>query len=90
MLSEQFYILIVVIAIMSIIGFVVLAYDKWQAVRGGWRVSNNCNYILAICFGAPGVLLAMMVFHYRVRKWRYWVMVAIGLIVIMVAVSLVS
>ena len=81
MLEVPLYILLVAIAIMSIIGFVVMAYDKRQAVNGEWRVRNDCNYFLAIFFGAPGVLLAMVVCRHKIRQWRYWVMVVVGLIV---------
>ena len=83
------YILLVAIAIMSIIGFGVMKHDKEQAVNGGWRVSNDCNYFLAIFFGAPGIGLAMIVYRHKIRQWRYWAVVVAGLILDMFAVSLV-
>ena len=75
------YILLTLIAIMSVIGFIAMGYDKNQAVNGGWRVRNDYNYFLAIVFGAPGVLLAMMTFRHKIRQWPYWVVVVIGLVI---------
>ena len=88
--DDPFYILLLAIAIMSLIGFLVMKHDKEQAVNGGWRVSNDCNYFFAVVFGAPGVLSAMIVCRHKIRQWRYWVAVVAGLIGDMFAVSLVS
>lgn len=81
MQETALYILLAVIAIMSIVGFGVMAYDKRQAINGGWRIPNNHNYILAIVFGAPGVLLAMMVCRHKTKQWPYWLVVIIGLVI---------
>lgn len=81
MQETPLYLTLAAVSIMSIIGFIVMAYDKRQAVNGEWRVRDDTNYLIAILFGAPGVLLAMGACRHKIRKWQYWLVVVIGLII---------
>ena len=67
------------ILVMSIVGFLVMTYDKYQAINEGWRVRNVQNYILAIALGAPGVFAAMIIWWHKIHHCGYFIVVAIGL-----------
>jgi len=56
------------VCIMCAAGFVVMAYDKLQAILGGWRVPERELLFIALMGGALGVLLAMIILHHKIRK----------------------
>lgn len=67
-------------AFMSIIDFVLMGRDKWQAVRHNWRIPEATLLGFARCFGAIGGYLGMKIFHHKTRHKRF----AIGMPVMMV------
>ena len=66
---------LVVWAIMSVVAFVVYAYDKLQAKTGGWRVPEKTLLLLALLMGAPGALAAMYTIRHKTRKPVFTVLV---------------
>lgn len=36
--------------------FLLMCYDKWQATRGGWRISESVLLMHGVFFGALGIL----------------------------------
>lgn len=48
--------------IMSLISFVVVAYDKHLASFGLWRIPEVVIYLLTLGFGAFGTLCSMILF----------------------------
>lgn len=62
---EQFY--LIWLAALSVITFVAYGYDKGQARRGAWRVSERTLHLLALLGGFLGGWLGMFVFHHKTR-----------------------
>ena len=56
------------------------AYDKWQAKRGGRRVSEKTLFVMAMAFGSVGALAGMQLARHKTRKWRFAVGVPFMLI----------
>jgi uncharacterized membrane protein YsdA (DUF1294 family) len=56
------------------------AYDKWQAKRGGRRVSEQTLLVMALAFGSVGALAGMQLARHKTRKWRFAVGVPFMLI----------
>ena len=70
-----------VILVMSVVSFMVMGYDKFQAVTGGRRIKNIHNYLITISFGSLGTILAMVIFKHKIRCNDYIAAVITGLIV---------
>jgi len=51
-----------VIAIMNIVAFVLMGYDKRCACQGKWRVPEKLLFLVTACFGGLGGVLGMKVF----------------------------
>jgi uncharacterized membrane protein YsdA (DUF1294 family) len=47
------------------------AYDKWQAKRGGPRVSERTLLGLAVAFGSVGALAGMQLARHKTKKMKF-------------------
>lgn len=61
------------IILMSCIAFIQMGYDKMQAKRGKWRVSEKSLWLMAILGGAIGSFSAMFVFRHKIRKMGFMI-----------------
>lgn len=65
------YAFLIVWAVMSLVAFVIYAYDKIQAKRGKWRVKEATLLLLALLMGAPGALIAMYTLRHKTLKAKF-------------------
>jgi len=65
-----FYLIIV-----NITAFAVYGADKSKAIRHDWRISERTLLLIALCGGAAGALLAMILFRHKIKKARFVLMV---------------
>ena len=57
--------------VMSVITFIVYAFDKHAAKTGAWRVSESTLHLLELGCGWPGALLAQKIIRHKCRKTSY-------------------
>ncbi len=72
----------------SLISFVLMGVDKFQAIRGRWRISEKTMHLFSLFGGVWGTIFAMGVFRHKIRK-RGFILIT-GLIVIFQLVLLYS
>ena len=70
-----------VIAIMNIVAFVLMGYDKRCARQGKWRVPEKLLFLVTACFGGLGGVLGMKVFHHKTQHWYFKVFFPVLLVV---------
>ncbi len=58
---------------MSVLAFVLFAYDKISAVFGKGRISESMLLITSVCFGAAGGLFGMILFNHKTRKPLFFI-----------------
>lgn len=51
----------------NIFSFLQMAWDKWQAKKGGWRIKENSLFLIAFLGGALGGFMAMKVFRHKTK-----------------------
>lgn len=56
---------------LSVLTFVVYAWDKRQSARGGWRVPEQRLHLLSLLGGWPGALLAQAMIRHKTLKRRF-------------------
>ena len=59
------------LALLNLISFSMMAYDKHCAKTGKWRVPEKRLFILTACFGGLGGVLGMIICHHKTRHWYF-------------------
>lgn len=61
------------VLVWSVLGFLLMGADKWQARRGGRRVPERTLLGISLAGGSPGVALGMIAFRHKTRHfWFAW------------------
>ncbi len=69
-----------VLAVMSVLTFILYGIDKRRAVRQEWRVPEATLLLCSFLGGGAGALLGMHVFHHKTRKWKFRILVPLFLL----------
>ena len=63
--------IIIYLIIINIITFFTMFWDKHQAERGHFRISEKALFILALIGGAIGGIAGMYTFRHKTKKPRF-------------------
>ncbi len=63
--------ILAVTAVMSLISFIVMRYDKQCAQAGKWRVPEKTLFLLAGLFGALGGTAGMLIYRHKTKHWYF-------------------
>lgn len=74
-------------AVLSVITFVCFGVDKRRAVKGAWRISERTLLVLSFMGGAFGAAAGMIVFHHKVRKTKFRILVPAAVVLWMVILA---
>lgn len=59
------------LAVMNVLSFCLMAYDKHCAKNGRWRISEKSLFLTAACFGALGGVLGMQLMRHKTKHWYF-------------------
>ena len=57
--------------ILNIAGFIIMDIDKRKAIKKEERIPEACLFLIAVFFGALGVLIYMYLGRHKNRKWYF-------------------
>lgn len=69
-----------ILVLWNAITFMLMAIDKYKAVRGKWRISESALLTAAFAMGGFGGLLGAIVFHHKTRKWKFRILLPVALL----------
>ena len=55
----------------NIVNFGIMWYDKQEAKKREWRVSEKTLFILTLLGGSIGGIAGMYIFHHKTKKWYF-------------------
>ena len=58
-------------AVMSLVSFFMMRYDKQCAKQGKRRVPEKTLFLVAALFGAEGGTAAMFIFRHKTKHWYF-------------------
>ena len=77
-----------VVAVFSVIAFVLYGWDKRQAQRNGRRIPEQTLHLCSLLGGWPGAILGQQTFRHKTKKLSFritfWLTVFVHLSVIVV------
>lgn len=59
------------LAVLNIISFGLMAYDKHCARQGKWRVPEWRLFLATACFGGLGGVLGMQMLRHKTKHWYF-------------------
>ncbi len=59
------------LAVMNLLGLFFMGYDKHQAKKGGFRISEATLFTTALLGGSIGSLLGMYLFRHKTKHWYF-------------------
>ncbi len=65
----------------NIIAFFIYGIDKYLAIKKAYRISEYSLFILSVFGGPIGALLGMKVFHHKTKKFVFWIVNIIILVI---------
>lgn len=66
---------------MNSLTYIIYAYDKKQAIRGNYRVSEQFLLLLVVVGGMFGAILSMIVYRHKIKKMTFLIKYIIASIV---------
>ncbi len=70
-MNTTIIIIIAVLALLNLVSFCLMAYDKHCAKAGKWRVPEKTLFIAAACFGGLGGVLGMVLCRHKTKHWYF-------------------
>jgi uncharacterized membrane protein YsdA (DUF1294 family) len=67
-MANALLILCIWLVVASVVVAILYGWDKWQAARDGWRVSESLLHLGELLGGWPGALLAGRLFRHKTYK----------------------
>ena len=80
-MNTMMIIIIVVLALLNLVSFCLMAYDKRCAKAGKWRVPEKTLFIATACFGGLGGVLGMFLCRHKTKHWYFKVFFPLMLVV---------
>ncbi|MGI6712895.1 MAG: DUF1294 domain-containing protein [Bacillota bacterium] len=72
--------MMIFLLIINILSFLVMGLDKMKAYFAWWRIPEFILFLLAFSFGAGGILAGMLLFHHKIRKPLFYIIIPFLLI----------
>ena len=64
-------ILIIYLLVINVLAFLTFGWDKLQARKNRWRVSEKTLFLSVLLGGGLGAIAGMKVWHHKTRKWYF-------------------
>ena len=78
---------IAVLAVMNLLSFILMAYDKRCARQGKWRVPEKTLFLATALFGGLGGVIGMQLLHHKTQHWYFKVFFPLLLILQIAALA---
>ncbi len=62
---------VIILAVLNLISFALMAYDKRCAKAGKWRVPEKTLFLATACFGGLGGVLGMVLCRHKTKHWYF-------------------
>ena len=71
---------LILLAVGSVVAFVMYGIDKLKAKHGAWRISEKALLLCGFLCGAVGALAAMQLFRHKTKHYYFYLVNLLGLV----------
>ena len=79
--------LIIYLIVINVYAFLLAVWDKKQAKRGKWRISENSLMLSAVLGGGVGLMAAFIMVRHKTKKRKFMVGVPVIIVLELAAVT---
>lgn len=65
------YKILLYLLVVNVITFLIMGYDKHEAKKGNWRISEKTLFTLVVLGGSIGGIIGMFTFRHKTKKWYF-------------------
>ena len=65
--------ILLILIIVNLASFVIVAIDKYKAIKHKWRIPEKNIFLLAAFGGSVGVYAGMFVFSHKTKHWKFMI-----------------
>ncbi len=58
--------------LINVLTFILMGIDKYRSRKNQWRIKEITLIILGIMGGGTGIILAMLVFHHKINRRKFY------------------
>lgn len=80
MMNPLLKVLVLYYLIINITLFIIMGIDKRKAKKNLWRIKESTLMITALLGGGIGGFLGMKLFRHKTRRWYFYWVFALGII----------
>lgn len=73
--------MLIYLIIINIISFILMIFDKKQAIRKKYRIPETSLIIISFLGGSIGTLLGMIIAHHKTRKPKFIILIPISILI---------
>ncbi|MEA4971658.1 hypothetical protein SDC9_96389 [bioreactor metagenome] len=73
-------VMLIYYGVVNVVLFILMGVDKVKAKRNEWRIREATLFVTALVGGGIGGFLGMRLFHHKTKKWYFYVMFAVGVV----------
>ena len=66
-----FFKILIYLLVINVFTFLIMGYDKHEAKKGHWRISEQTLFTLVIIGGSIGGILGMFTFRHKTKKLKF-------------------
>ena len=63
--------LLIYLVIMNVIGFIMMAVDKYKDKHHAWRINEKSFFLISLIGGSLGTIIGMYTFHHKTKHWYF-------------------
>ncbi len=67
--------------IINIISFICYGIDKYRSIKNKFRISEKSLFILSFLGGMIGSIIGMRLFHHKTKKYYFYIVNILSLII---------
>lgn len=77
---------IIYILIINIFAIILMKYDKKQAIKNNYRISEKTLFIISLLLGSVGIYIGMYMFRHKTKHAKFVICIPIIIVINLISI----